>query len=103
METLRFVLVEGIALPIAAKTDHLAQMLQGDEMFAPEVIEGLQQEHLLDPAHVKGSNRLRRTIARALDIGDDFPRLAVLAIELIADLRRVHGLRRRTTVDPDQS
>ena len=54
VEAFRLVLVERIALAVAAEVDHLAQMLERDEMLAPEVIEGLQQDHLLDLPHGLG-------------------------------------------------
>ena len=66
VEALGLVLVERIALAVAAEADHLAQMLERDEMLAPEMIERLQQHHLLDLAHGLGAElgflglRLRR-------------------------------------------
>src|SRR5689334_3689494 len=42
IEGLRLVLVERIALAIAAQSNDLAQMLKHHEMLAPEVIEGLE-------------------------------------------------------------
>ena len=49
-ERFGLVLVERIALTVGAEADHLAQMLQRDEMLAPQVIERLQQHHLFDLA-----------------------------------------------------
>ena len=51
VEGLGLVLVERIALAVAAQPDHLAQMLEHDQMLAPEMVERLQQDRLLDVAH----------------------------------------------------
>ena len=51
LEAFRLVLVEGIALAVAAEADDAAQMLEHDQMLAPVVIERLQQHHLLDLPH----------------------------------------------------
>ena len=55
LEAFGLVLVERIALAVAAEADHLAQMLQRDQMLAPEMIERLQQHHLLDLPHGLGA------------------------------------------------
>src|SRR5665213_4202787 len=49
-EGLGLVFVERIALAVAAQADHLAQMFQHDQMLAPEMVDGLQQDRLLDIA-----------------------------------------------------
>ena len=49
-EGLALVLVQRIALAVAAEADHLAQVLERDEMLAPQMVERLQQHHLLDLA-----------------------------------------------------
>ena len=54
LERLRLVLVEGIALGEAAPADHLAQVVEGDEVLAPEMVEGLEQHLLLDIGHHLG-------------------------------------------------
>ncbi len=51
-EGLALVLVQGIALPVGAEADDLAQVLERDEMLAPQMVERLQQHHLLDLAEV---------------------------------------------------
>ena len=51
-ERLALVLVERIALAVGAEADDLAQVLERDEMLAPQMIERLQQHHLLDLAEV---------------------------------------------------
>ena len=50
-EALALVLVQRIALAVAAEADDLAQMLERDEMLAPQMVERLQQHRLLDLAH----------------------------------------------------
>src|SRR5262245_21084528 len=47
-ERFRLVLVERIALAIAAQPDYLAQMFEHDQVLAPEVVERLQKDRLLD-------------------------------------------------------
>ena len=47
--------LSGIALAVAAEVDHLAQVLERDEMLAPEVVQRLQQDHLLDLPHRLGA------------------------------------------------
>ena len=51
LEGLGLVLVERIALGVAAEADHLAEMVERDQMLAPEMVERLQQHRLLDLAH----------------------------------------------------
>ena len=48
------VLVERVALGVAAEADHLAEMVELDQVLAPEMVEGLQQHGLLDLAHDLG-------------------------------------------------
>ena len=55
VEALGLVLVERIALAVAAEADHLAQVLQRDQVLAPQVVERLQQHHLLDLPHRLGA------------------------------------------------
>ena len=55
VESLGLVLVERIALAVAAQADDLAQMLQHHEMLAPEMIEDLQQHRSLDLADEVGA------------------------------------------------
>ena len=50
-EGLALIFVERVALGVAAQADGLAQMLQHDEMLAPELVERLQEHALLDLAH----------------------------------------------------
>ncbi len=50
-EALVLVLVQRIALAVAAQADHLAEMLERHEMLAPQPIERLQQHGALDLAH----------------------------------------------------
>ena len=50
-EALALIFVQRVALAVAAQADDLAQMLERDEMLAPEMIQGLQQHRLLDLAH----------------------------------------------------
>ena len=50
----RLVLVERITLGVAAEADHLAEMLERDEVLAPEVVERLHEHGLLDLAHDLG-------------------------------------------------
>ena len=47
-ERLALVLVQRIALAVGAEADHLAQVLERDEVLAPQMVERLQQHHLLD-------------------------------------------------------
>ena len=54
LEGLGLVLVQRIALRHAAPADHLAQMVERDEMLAPEMVEHLQDDLLLDVAHDLG-------------------------------------------------
>src|SRR6266851_226917 len=74
MERFRLVLVERIALAIAAQPDHLAQMLEHDQVLAPEVVERLQQDRLLDVTHHVGAplGDLRRhmLVGAPLDAGE---------------------------------
>ena len=58
LERLRLVLVQRIALGIAAPADDLAQVVEGHEMLAPEMVEALQQDLLLDIGHDLGRVRL---------------------------------------------
>ncbi len=58
LERLRLVLVQRIALRIAAPADDLAQVVEGDEVLAPEMVEALQQDLLLDIGHDLGRVRL---------------------------------------------
>ena len=55
MEGFRFVFVERIALAVAAQADHLAQVLEHQQMLAPQMVEGLEQDRLLDVAHHVGT------------------------------------------------
>ena len=48
------VLVQRISLGHAAPADDLTQMIEGHEMLAPEMIERLQNDLLLDEAHRLG-------------------------------------------------
>ena len=50
LESLVLVLVERIALRHAAPADDLPQMVEHDEVLAPQMIQRLQQHHLLDLA-----------------------------------------------------
>ena len=43
LEALGLVFVQRVALAIAAQADDLAQMVERDDMLAPELVEGLQQ------------------------------------------------------------
>ena len=54
-ERLRLVFVERIALAVAAQPDHLAQMVEHDQMLAPEMVERLQQDRFLDVADDVGA------------------------------------------------
>ena len=56
LEGLGLVLVQRVALGVAAPADHLAEVIEGDEMLAPEMVEALQQDLLLDIAHDVGPN-----------------------------------------------
>ena len=85
VEALRLVLVERIALAVAAEMDHLAQVLERDEVLAPQVVQGLQQDHLLDLADLQAADRLGRFIGSTLDVRHEFARLGMLAIELETD------------------
>ena len=53
LEGFRLVLVQRIALAVAAQADDLAQMVEHDEMLAPQMVERLQQDRLLDIAHAR--------------------------------------------------
>ena len=44
-----------IALAVAAQADHLAQMVEHDQMLAPEMVQRLQQDGLLDVTHHVGT------------------------------------------------
>ena len=65
-ESFRLILVERIALAVAAEADHLAQMLERDEMLAPQVVQRLQQHHLLDLAHDVSAPNLAAFFAGSL-------------------------------------
>jgi len=54
-EGLRLVFLQWIALAIAAQADHLAQMVEHDQMLAPQMIQRLQQDGLLDVTHHVGA------------------------------------------------
>ena len=56
-EAFGLVLVERIALAVGAEADHLPQMLERDEMLAPQVVQRLQQHHLLDVADARLADR----------------------------------------------
>ena len=58
LEGLGLVLVQRIALGVAAPADDLTQVVEGDEVLAPEVVEALQQNLLLDIVHDLGRVRL---------------------------------------------
>ena len=64
LERFRLVLVERIALRHAAPADDLAQVVERDEVFAPQVVERLQDHLLLDVAH-----RLWRVALDAFGVG----------------------------------
>src|SRR6478609_3058095 len=51
LEGFLLVLVQRVALGIAAPADNLAEMVERDEMLAPEMVERLQQHLLLDIGH----------------------------------------------------
>ena len=51
LESLGFILVQRIALGISTETDNAAQMLEGEQMIAPFLINGLQQQLLFDRTH----------------------------------------------------
>ena len=51
----RLVLVQRIALAVAAKPDDLAQMFEHHEMLAPQMVDRLQEDRLLDIAHDVGA------------------------------------------------
>ncbi len=70
LKALAFVFVQRIALGIAAKSNHRAQMLQGQKMFAPFGVDGLQQNLLFDVAHgfgAKGDGLFGHHLIRGLD------------------------------------
>ena len=50
IEALRFIFIERIALAVSAQSDHLTQMVEHDQMLAPEMVERLQQNRFLDIA-----------------------------------------------------
>ena len=64
LEGLGLVLVQRVALGVAAEADHLAQMVERDQMLAPEMVERLQQHRLLDLAHDLGAEARRRAARR---------------------------------------
>ena len=49
-ERFRLVFIERIALAVAAESDHLAQMIEHDQVLAPEMVQRLQKDRLLDVA-----------------------------------------------------
>lgn len=51
LEGLLLVLLQRVALGEAAPADHLAEMVERDQMLAPEMVERLQQNLLLDIGH----------------------------------------------------
>ena len=60
LESLAFIFVERIALAIAAKSNRLAQVVECHEMLAPEMVQRLQQNRLLDlPHHIRADIRRR--------------------------------------------
>ena len=68
LEGFGLVLVQRVALGVAAEADHLAEMVERDQMLAPEMVERLQQHRLLDLAHDLGreaDGALRRRISSA--------------------------------------
>ena len=54
-ESFGFVFVERVALTVAAQADHLAEMIEHDQMLAPQMIERLQQDGFLDVADDVGA------------------------------------------------
>ena len=73
IEGFGLVLVERIALAVTAQPDHLAQMIEHHQMLAPQMVERLQQDRLLDIADDVGAplRDLRRhvLVGAALDAG----------------------------------
>src|SRR4051812_26760436 len=55
VERFGLVLLQRIALAVAAQADDLAQMVEHDQMLAPEMVERLQQNGLLDVTHHVGA------------------------------------------------
>ena len=76
LEGLGLVLVQRIALRHAAPADHLTQMIERDEMLAPQMIERLQDDLLFDIAHRLGGialNALRiGVVGRRVEPGRHF-------------------------------
>ena len=64
LESFGLVLVERVSLGHAPPADNLAQMIEGDEMLAPQMVERLQDHLLLDIPH-----NLGRVALNALRIG----------------------------------
>ena len=63
-ERLGLVFVERVALGDAAPADHLAQMIEHDEMLAPQMVERLQHHLLFDVA-----GQIRRILLFAGGVG----------------------------------
>ena len=58
LEGLGLVLVQRVALGIAAEADHRAQVVEIDQVLAPQMVERLQQDRLLDVIHDLGAEAL---------------------------------------------
>ena len=54
-EGFRLVFLQRIALAVAAQADHLTQMIEHHQMLAPQMIQRLQQDGLLDVTHHVGA------------------------------------------------
>ena len=67
LEGLGLVLVQRVALGVAAEADDAAQVVEGDEVLAPVLVDGLQQHLLLDRAH--GLGAVARGLAGHLLVG----------------------------------
>ena len=50
-ESFRLVFLQRIALAVAAQADHLAEVIEHDQVLAPQMIQRLQQDGLLDVTH----------------------------------------------------
>ena len=71
VEGLGLVLVQRIALAIAAQADDAAQVVQMDQMLAPLHVDHLQQELLLEATGLLGADLLHPLARARVGGGDD--------------------------------
>ena len=84
-EALRLELVDRITLAVRAEIDDGAQMLEHHEMLAPERVERLEEDGLLDVVHAHPADIGRGLARRGIDGVNQALRLDVLTHEGVTD------------------